>query len=334
MSHPCGENIAFIRLAVRLLFGLAGLCFCVSGSADEVRLTNFDRVEPYRNVLSITENADRVFQDVELDCNTIRASKGGTSSQESGCHFLPDGLLWHSYWAAPHEPRMSLLLFGDDQDGIFWDATLGGRVGLLRYGTPGTIRPEGWQLDLEGAVMTRLDLNNSEDVESMDYRFGIEMTRAIGAWASKFGYFHISSHVGDEYLVRNPTYERVNYVTESLILGVSNRSTESVRTYIESAFAFKTSGGAKPWQFQLGAEYMPSHPRTTIGVPFAAVNLDIREVVDFDPTSVLQAGWAWRGPKSDRMLRTGLQYGNGYSSQFSFVERKEHYLGVGLWFDY
>ena len=161
-----------------------------------------------------------------------------TVNDVDGWHLLPDGLLWHSYLAAPHEPRISTVIFQTNDEGIFWDATLGGRVGLLRYGTADAKHPSGWQWDLEGAAITRLDLLHAEDVESMDYRFGTEITAAEGPWAMKFGYFHISSHVGDEYLIRNPTFQRINYVTESWIVGGSYKPTDQVRLYGEFINSF------------------------------------------------------------------------------------------------
>ncbi len=254
--------------------------------------------------------------------------------EERDWHLLPDGLMYHAYLAGPQEPRISAILFGDDNGGYFWDATLGGRVGILRYGTEGANDPKGFQWDLEGAVITRLDLLNSEDVESMDFRFGTEMTWAEGPWAMKFGYFHLSSHVGDEYLINNPTFERINYVAESLVYGVSYNPSTTTRVYGEVAGAVKKSGGAKRMQYQTGAEWT-AKPRRPRGIaPFAAANLAFHESTEYHMATTLQAGWCYQGPKSDRRLRFGMQYGDGPSSQFQFFKRNEEYLGFGIWFDY
>ena len=247
---------------------------------------------------------------------------------------LPDGLIWHSYLAAPHEPRISSVIFHDTSDGIFWDATLGGRVGVLRYGTAGARLPRGWQWDVEGAALTRLDVLHAEDVESTDYRFGTEITAGEGPWAMKFGYFHVSSHVGDEFVIRNPTFQRINYVTESWVLGFSYTAADTVRVYGEMANAFRASGGAKRYQFQTGMEYTPIAKIPRFGAPFAAVNFDFRQSVNFDPSTTAQVGWSFQGPDSDRRLRFGLQYAQGPTSQFEFFRRREEYLGFGFWFDY
>lgn len=283
-----------------------------------------------------TAIVEEYFSLAESDCDSLMAyvCQDALSPRTVGWQVLPDDLLWHSYLAGPHEPRMSMVFFGDSESNVYWDATLGGRVGFLRYNSLDGHRRSAWQWDFEGAVITRLDLLHAEDVESMDYRFGTEITAAEGPWAAKFGYFHVSSHVGDEYLIRNSTFQRTNYVTESLVLGVGNTGIESFRVYGETAYAFHVAGGADNWQFQTGLEYTPRTSFKHSGAPFSALNLDIREAVDFDPTLTFQTGWLWQGLESARRLRFGLQLGNGPTSQFSFFRRREKYLGMGVWYDY
>jgi len=282
------------------------------------------------------DDADQVLDEACLECDQLCDPTGQLESRDDllTWQLLPDGLLWHSYLADPHEPRISAVILGTREEEVFWDATLGGRVGLLRYGTAGANPVSGFQWDLQGAVITRLDLGHAEDVESMDYRFGTDMTMAEGPWAAKFGYFHVSSHVGDEYMIRNPTFQRVNYVTESWIAALSYSPSRSVRIYGEFANAFRTSGGAKRYQFQTGAEFTPASSRSSAGAPFAAIHMNFREAVDYDVSTTIQAGWSYQGPTSGRRLRFGLQYGQGPTSQYAFFTRREEYLAIGTWFDY
>ncbi len=324
---------------------LSVLCLvCASGFLVSAILRGDDVGSSFRtqhsmqmsDLPTVMDAADRLFQQTASECDAISKYSASPPPSQNGrdWQLLPDGLMWHSYLAAPHEPRISTVIFRDTSDGIFWDATLGGRVGLIRYGTQGAKRPRGWQWDLEAATITRLDLLHAEDVESMDYRFGTEFTAAEGPWAMKFGYFHISSHVGDEYMIRNPTFKRVNYVTESWIVGASYQANDALRLYGEMANAFRASGGAKRYQFQTGIEYTPIAKVSARGAPFAAINWNFREAVDYDVSTTAQLGWLFRGPDSDHTIRFGLQYGTGPTSQYSFFTRREEYLGVGVWFDY
>lgn len=249
------------------------------------------------------------------------------------CQILPAGLLYKSYLAGEKEPRLASAWLHDKRLGWRWESTLGGRVGLFRDGTVGAIRPEGWQIDIEGAAMPRLDMENSEDLDAVDYRFGLPWTWRRGPLAFKAGYYHISSHVGDEFQIRNPTFQRRNYVRDSAIAGVSYDLNCDVRTYAEVAYALKASDGAEPFELQFGIEYSPARAIKR-GDPFAAANVHLREEFDFGGAVNLMAGWQWRSPTSDRLLRTGLQYYHGKSLQYEFYDQNERLLGFGVWIDY
>lgn len=182
--------------------------------------------------------------------------------------------------------------------------------------------------------MPRLNPQMQMDVESVDYRFGLLWTGQKNDLAFKLGYFHTSSHVGDEYLLKNPTFSRVNFVRESLVLGLSYQPTLETRCYGEVAWANAYTGGAKPWQFQLGAEYSSIAIQPTHGAPFAAMNIHLRQEVDYAAGLTLMSGWQWKGPKSGRAIRIGVQYYNGPTNQFEFIGRYDNQLGAGIWFDY
>jgi hypothetical protein len=70
---------------------------------------------------------------------------------------LPSGLMYRSYLAGEKEPRFQFVPMFNTKGGTVLETAMGGRVGLLRYGTHDSMVPEGWQLDMEGAVLARLD---------------------------------------------------------------------------------------------------------------------------------------------------------------------------------
>ncbi|MBN2022183.1 MAG: DUF1207 domain-containing protein [Pirellulales bacterium] len=246
---------------------------------------------------------------------------------------LPEGLMYRSYLAGGREPRFASQWVHERNREWFWDATLGGRVGMLRWGTLDPLWPEGWQIDIEGAAFPRLTLDEDRDLVSADFRFGIPITMRQGRFESKFGYYHLSSHLGDEYKITHPWLERTNFVRDALVLGVAVYPMADVRTYVEAAWAFSCDGGAKPWEFQFGLDYSPLAPSGFWGDPFFAVNGRLREEVDFGGNFTLQTGWQWRGT-SGRLTRLGMHYFNGQSDQYQFYRRHEEQIGVGLWFDY
>ncbi|MEX0718620.1 MAG: DUF1207 domain-containing protein [Planctomycetaceae bacterium] len=246
---------------------------------------------------------------------------------------LPEGLLYRSYVAGEKESRFSTAWLYDTDDGWWWDSTLGGRAGVARF-DPGWRGDGTWQLDIEGAAMVRLDMTHSEDLQGVDFRFGVPLTWRDGPVAFKTGYYHVSSHVGDEFLLRTPGFERINYVRESLVFGVERDLGDEWMVYAETGYAFKVSGGAKPLEFQFGAEYEARPDGWRFAAPFAAVNIHLRQEVDFGGSVNAITGWRWSGDRHARTWRAGLQFFQGKSAQYSFFRRTETLLGLGLWYDY
>ncbi len=248
---------------------------------------------------------------------------------------LPSGLLYRSYLAGEKEPRIAWTRLSDRNRGAIWEVALGGRVGILRHGTRGAWGAEGWQIDLEGAALPRVDPEvPSHALEAADFRVGLLWTRRRGPTAVKAGYYHISSHLGDEFLLLNPGFPRVNYVRDSLLAGVTQDLTGDLQAYGEIGYAISAEGGAEPLEFQFGLQYLPLGDVWRGGAPFAAVNAHLREEVDFGGGINVLAGWRWRGVDSGHVLRVGLQYYNGKSIQYSFFDRDEQLAGFGVWFDY
>jgi len=246
--------------------------------------------------------------------------------------FLPAGLIYRSYLAGVKESRMASVFDYDSKSGWIWDITLGARVGLFRFGSTNPIRPEGFQIDLEGSAQPRLDLDQDVDLLAVDFRSGLPITYGIGRWSTKFAIYHLSAHAGDEYLVRNPGFQRRNYVRDEFVLGQSYYITDDLRLYAEAGWAFNCDY-AKPWEFQFGADYSPL-AESNRGAPFAAINGYIRQEQNFSGNLVVQAGWQWRPWNEGKLLRVGLQYYNGKSNQFEFYDRFENKVGLGIWYDF
>ncbi|MCO6043820.1 DUF1207 domain-containing protein [Aeoliella sp. ICT_H6.2] len=247
---------------------------------------------------------------------------------------LPDGLIYRSYMAGPREPKMQLVHLEEvSSSETLWDVILGGRRAIWRYGTTNELRPEGWELDIEGGAIIRLNLDNERDVDTSDFRFGVPLTYGVGRWQYKFGYYHLSSHLGDEWIVRTPDWERKNYVRDAIIFGASFNPTPAWRLYGETAYAFFTAGGAEPWEFQFGAEY--SQPGVTgyHGTPFFATNGHLREELNFGGDYALQFGWLWRGD-SGSQFRAGFQWLTGHSNYYQFYNESEEQYGLGIWYDF
>ncbi|QDU97983.1 DUF1207 domain-containing protein [Lignipirellula cremea] len=284
---------------------------------------------------------DMLFQDPDLTLseygtahNTFIAPAYG---QPWTLQVLPASIIYKSYLAGAKESRFAAHILHVDDDihttNLMWDATLGARVGLLRYGTQGDYFPQGFQVDAEGSAQIRLDIEEEVDVQSADYRGGVPFTYGIGRSQFKFAYYHLSSHLGDEFLLKRPGYDRLNFARDVLQLGYSFYPVDDVRLYAEVGWAFY-SEISEPWEFQFGIDYAPYAPTGICGAPFFAANVHLRQEVDFGGNVTVQAGWAWRADQNGRLLRMGLHYLAGKSNHYSFPFSTEQQIGFGLWYDF
>jgi len=235
--------------------------------------------------------------------------------------------------AGPKESRMGTQFIHEKDDGWLWEPTLGGKAGIFRYGNQDCVLPQGFQFDVEASAQGRLDLEENIDFRSVDFRGGAAGTYVLGQNGFKFGYYHLSSHAGDEFLLNHPTFNRINFARDVLIFGYSRYMTPDFRVYAEAGWAFYTDV-SKPFEFQFGFDWAPGYPTGPRGGPFLAANGYLREELDYGGTFTAQAGWAWRADRSGHLLRIGLIYLNGCSNQLEFFANSEQQVGGGLWYDY
>ena len=257
---------------------------------------------------------------------------------------MPTGILFHAYQADNKESRLSgHVPYEFESKEWLWDPTLGGRFALVRYGNKSALYPEGFQIDVEGAVIARMALNHKWDMWGSDYRFGLPFTYRYQNFEYKFGYYHISSHRGDELMLdyynqtkdesgRGLCYRR-NYVRDCLEFGIGYRPDANWRFFTGFDYALNIDEGADRWQFKLGAEYSPILLPGGSGAPFLSLFMHWSQETDYNTNFCIQTGWQWR-TLYQHVLRFGGYYMNAYGDQYQFYYQHEKQLGIGLWFDY
>lgn len=254
-----------------------------------------------------------------------------TPSEPWQWHIRPHGFIYDTYWASAAEPRLATHLIDERYDGTFLDSHIGGRFGIVRFGPKD--RPEGFQIDLLGGAKLRQNWGDL-DVLASDFRYDVIGTYGVGPNRFKFGFYHVSAHTGDEFLLKNPGFERLNFFRDTLVAGYSYYPIPQARFYAETGWAVDHEI-SEPWEFQLGIDLGPAACTGVRGAPFLAMNVHLREELDFGGNFALQAGWAWRGDDVlDGLLRTGVYFYEGASPYFAFYAEHERQIGWGLWYDF
>ena len=269
-----------------------------------------------------------------VQANRIELTQAVSGDDDFHWQLAPVSLLYKSYLAGAKESRISTVWMSDSKRGLLWENALGGRVGVVRYGNEDVLHPEGWQFDLEGAALPRvIPQDPSSPLEAVDFRVGLLSTWRYGDTAIKAGYYHLSSHAGDEFLINNPAFVRINYVRDAGIIGITQYFYDDFSVYGELAYAFNAEDGAEPLEFQYGFQYSPLVTGWP-GAPFAAINGHTREDYNWATSLTVQSGWQWRSAKTNHTLRVGMQYYKGPSMQWELGNVKENMLGGGIWYDF
>ena len=157
---------------------------------------------------------------------------------------FPVGQLFPSLVASLKEPQLrnSLLTAQSERD-------LGTLLGITEQGASialwrmnGHRRGDGLELGIQGSASAQFDLLGARwTLLNADYTFAYPLTYRHGAVATRFRYFHVSSHLGDRYLLLRPAarrFDNAGYRREALEL-------ISARTYGDSAASITAFGGGE-----------------------------------------------------------------------------------------
>lgn len=209
---------------------------------------------------------------------------------------------------------------------------IGDALPLVRFGGPRA--GEGLQLGIEAAVFAQFDLDAlSDDLLNADYVVGLPLTYRYGGFSARARFYHQSSHLGDELLLRPDTeILRENLAFESVELLLS-QELGPLRVYgggehllnrrPETLDEVVVHGGA---ELRAGAR------RGARAV--AAVDVKSTEQQEWTPAWSVRAGleiaW-WRLPDHPPRLFSFLaEYYDGPSPYGQFFVESIRYVGAGF----
>lgn len=179
--------------------------------------------------------------------------KSGRPEYEFG--FLPGGNLFEPLIADPRWPHFSVAYqnyLGDQELNNVASVTFGESIALYRNRAPfGGL----WEVGFQAGVFSIFDLDGpSFDLINTDFGGGITASYRVKDFSTFFRIFHQSSHLGDEFLLRNPI-NRLNLSFEGADLKLSYRFFDWLRLYAGGTYLFdRDPSDLKPWVAQAGIE--------------------------------------------------------------------------------
>lgn len=262
---------------------------------------------------------------------------------EPGCHegiWLPeDPPLFRPFMADPRQVTFSAgWRFNDNaltKNNI--DVSYGDSFPIYRWLDVGPWHGQ-LQIEIEGSLWAVFNpCYDSAPLINADYYGGAFLSYAIPNWQFRLRGYHISSHIGDEYLLDHPHFVRKNPSAEYLDFFISHDLTEEIRVYggLGWVVAQDTSFHFSPFYSALGAElrllswgFLDSR-NMTYGCPIFGMHF--RQSNDFkkhvDATYVL--GYEF-GKLTGlfRRWRIFMEYHDGYSLEGQFCKTPTDYFSV------
>ena len=255
---------------------------------------------------------------------------------------LPEGFQFEPLLADPKRPRFLVSVVGVQMGDLETTAAAvayGGRYGLARWPFG---KGEAWQLNLSGAVFAQFDLKApSMDLINADYVLGLPLTYRNGPNSVRLRVYHQSSHLGDEFLLRNHP-ERVNLSYEALE-AIYSRDIGTARAYLGGEYYFhREPSTLKAGMAHAGMDYR--HPDPVVlgwegGGTYFVAGLDLKafEHHDWDPAWSLTTGLEFHptlpGQARDKYWSLLAVWYDGPSPYGQFFTREVRYWGLSIEFN-
>lgn len=204
-------------------------------------------------------------------------------------------------------------------------------VGLLDFGErfAATVRrrgsDQGLRLDLavSGGVFTRFDLETSgnEFVEA-HFRGAFQALARRGRLAARLELHHVSSHLGDEYLVRTGR-QPISTSREGVELLLQTDRVPGLMVYAGGGAVLRSTEDLDPLSARAGFEWRPGGASGG-PEPYVAGDLFSWQEVGWEPALAAEAGLALSGGR----YRLALTVGAGPSRAEQFLGEDETFWGV------
>ncbi|MGH7825994.1 MAG: DUF1207 domain-containing protein [Candidatus Binatia bacterium] len=266
---------------------------------------------------------------------TQGASLQKSSQPDYELGFLPGGNLFEPLVADPRWPRFSMgyRYFTDEATNVA-SATFGETIALYRArGPSGGFGEIGFQ----AGVFSIFDLGApSSDLVNTDFFAALQATYRMNDLSTLFRIFHQSSHLGDEFLLRN-RIDRVNLSFEGVDLRLSYRLFDWLRLYGGGAYMFDLDPpGIKPWATQAGIELQTPWRFWGDSTRFVTgLDLQNRQENKWSTETSVRGGLQFERPGNFiRKISLLLEYYKGHSPNGQFFTQKIEYFGPGLYLDF
>lgn len=274
----------------------------------------------------ITGDGPVIKVEWRLNCASDQAPDAGRPA--TGLVWLPTTDIFRSLQADPREPQLAIkaLRYGTQGKHFNVGAVQAGETFNLVEGHMGSGT---WQLSIQGGIFSIFDQDKeSNDQLNTDYIVALPLTFRAGNWSVRSRYFHMSSHLGDEYILHENIRERLDISFEAADTIISH-DWKQVRLYGGGGYLVRTSTDLKRGILQAGGEWRIKDAIGTLDLSLAA-DYKLMAAQDWTPNQSYQAAFIFA--RNKREIRFLIEYYNGKSPNGQFFFNRLKYFGFGVQF--
>lgn len=195
---------------------------------------------------------------------------------------------------------------------------------------------KGFDLGIEGAAITQFEWTDRDttfqrNILSTDYRIGIPFVIYFHPWTIRIRFYHLSSHMGDDYIIRNKitsyhnnnnNYEQLD-VTGSYLL-------KNFRFYLCVGAVVRAVQPKKLLVFSGGLDYLVSLNAKKSAQFYAGFYADTKQDHGFTPAINVGTG-VQLGKPDRRTIKLLITYFQGPLPYSVYEGRSVQWLGAGIY---
>jgi len=261
-----------------------------------------------------------------------------TSIYSQKTDFLPKENYWHVQSLDPIESQSSGLIAAYWENGLPADYTLtafafGFQKSFFAWHKS---KERGYDLGIEGAAFTQFEWTDrtgdfQRNILSTDFRIGVPFVMYFKPWTIRIRYYHLSAHMGDDYMIRNKitsyynnnnNYEQLD-VTASYLL-------KNLRFYFGAGVVVRAAQYKKPLVFTGGLDYLLSLNKKGTAKFYVGFYADSKQDHGFTPAINIGTG-VQLGKPDRRPIKILVTYFHGPLPYSVYEGRSVQWLGAGIY---
>ena|GEM_PF-1243405 len=199
------------------------------------------------------------------------------------------------------------------------------------------------QLGLDGAVWALFDpLHDSSPLIDADYYGGLSLQYGRGPWSYRLRGYHISTHIGDEFMLDHPGFDRRNPSAEFIDFFASYDWTDQIRLYAGLGYVVAQDNEFRipRWWTEWGSEFrvhglgFTSWCNQLYGEPILGMHFRYRSDFKHHLDQTYIVGYEVGKLTNGRKMRLFAEYHDGYSLEGQFCKKPTHYFSIRISYGY